>query len=111
MVAPGNTANTVSALPNVQNGNWVAQAALNSSTQPLPFANPAGIHVVLQNQLDAFVQTNDPNNLAFIQKKLTGDAVTLTVVSQVPVPAAIWFFASGFLGLAGVARRRGRTAA
>jgi len=33
-------------------------------------------------------------------------AVDLTVTSVVPVPAAVWLFGSGMLGLIGVARRR-----
>ena len=32
------------------------------------------------------------------------------VVSQIPVPAAVWLFGSGLLGLVGVARRRRRNA-
>jgi hypothetical protein len=32
--------------------------------------------------------------------------MTLTDVSQVPVPAAVWLFGSGLLGLVGVARRK-----
>jgi hypothetical protein len=108
MVAPDNAANTVSALPNVQNVNWIAQAAINSSANPSPFANPAGVNVVLENQLQAFAPTSDATSFAFIQKKVAGDTVTLTVVSQVPIPAAGLLFASGFLGLIGMARRRGR---
>ena len=33
-------------------------------------------------------------------------SLTFTAVSSVPVPAAVWLFASGLVGLAGVARRR-----
>ena len=109
MVAPANTANTVTSPPGAQNVNWIAQAAINSSANPSPFANPAGVNVVLENQLQAFAPTSDPNSFAFIQKKVAGDTVTLTVVSQVPVPAAGLLFASGFLGLIGMARRRGRS--
>lgn len=108
MVAPGNTANTVSALPNALNVNWIARAAINSSANPTPFANPAGVNVVLENQLQAFAPASDPTSFAFIQKKVAGDTVTLSVVSQVPIPAAGLLFASGFLGLIGMARRRGR---
>jgi hypothetical protein len=31
----------------------------------------------------------------------------VTSISAVPVPAAVWLFGSGLLGLIGVARRRG----
>jgi len=34
------------------------------------------------------------------------DFVRLSVVSSVPVPAAVWLFGSGLLGLIGVARRK-----
>ena len=33
-------------------------------------------------------------------------SLTFTAVSSVPVPAAVWLFSSGLIGLAGVARRR-----
>lgn len=106
MVSPANTANTVTAPPNVQNANWAATAALSAAQNPLPFANPDGVNVVLENQLQAFAPASDPNSLAFIQKKVTGNTVTLTV-TQVPVPAAGLLLAGGFLGLLGAARRRG----
>ena len=34
------------------------------------------------------------------------DLVRLSVVSNVPIPAALWLFFSGLICLAGVARRR-----
>ena len=34
------------------------------------------------------------------------DVAEFTRVSAVPVPAAVWLFGSGFLGLVGVARRK-----
>ena len=36
----------------------------------------------------------------------TGNSIHITSVSQVPVPAAVWLFGSGLLGLIGVARRK-----
>ena len=36
----------------------------------------------------------------------TTDIARLTVVSSVPVPAAVWLFGSGLIGLIGVARRK-----
>lgn len=37
---------------------------------------------------------------------LNYDFTSMTIVSAVPVPAAVWLFGSGLLGLAGFARRR-----
>lgn len=36
----------------------------------------------------------------------TGNSIHITSVSPVPVPAAVWLFGSGLLGLIGVARRK-----
>lgn len=53
----------------------------------------------IQNTLQAFAASPD---YAFIQKKLS---ITVTAVSTVPVPGAVWLFGSG-LGLLGWLRRR-----
>ena len=47
--------------------------------------------------------TTDSGELSRVQKKLGGVGLTITAV---PVPAAVWLFGSGLLGLAGFARRR-----
>ena len=36
----------------------------------------------------------------------SGNSLTVTQVSTVPVPAAVWLFGSGLIGLAGLARRK-----
>jgi hypothetical protein len=36
----------------------------------------------------------------------SGNSLTVLSVSEVPVPAAIWLFASGLMGIIGIARRR-----
>lgn len=36
----------------------------------------------------------------------SGNSLTVTSVSEVPVPAAVWLFGSGLIGLAGIARRK-----
>lgn len=38
--------------------------------------------------------------------QVTYDPATVNVVSAVPVPAAVWLFGSGIIGLAGLARRK-----
>jgi hypothetical protein len=40
-----------------------------------------------------------------------GSTITVTSTAVVPVPAAVWLFGSGLLGLVGVARRRSHQAA
>ena len=47
---------------------------------------------------------NGPFSSYSINLDLT--SLTFTAVSSVPVPAAVWLFGSGLVGLAGVARRR-----
>lgn len=59
------------------------------------------LQVSFQNDLSA--TTLNPGEHALIQKKL--GAIGL-IVNPVPVPAAVWLFASGLLGLAITARRR-----
>jgi len=51
----------------------------------------------------AIVPQADPSNFGGVTFVLH---LTGTVASAVPVPAAVWLFGSGLLGLAGVARRR-----
>lgn len=36
----------------------------------------------------------------------SGDSMTVTAINAVPVPAAVWLFVSGLLGLIGIARRK-----
>ena len=106
--SPTNTNNTVSAPPGVRNLNWSAHAGIDAATNPSPFANQAGFNVILENQLQAYAPTSDPLSFAFIQKKVAGDTVTLTVITT-PIPASVLLLLSGLLGLAGVAawNRRG----
>ena len=53
----------------------------------------------------ATVPAGDPSNFGGVKYNyyLTG---TIGAVAAVPVPAAVWLFGSGLVGLAGVARRR-----
>jgi len=59
------------------------------------------VNITLQNNLLA--QSANDGDVAFIQKKFGAVGIT---VNPVPVPAAVWLFGSGLLGLVGVARRR-----
>ena len=36
----------------------------------------------------------------------SGNSMTVTSISAVPVPAAVWLFGSGLLGLLGISRRK-----
>ena len=36
----------------------------------------------------------------------SGNSMTVTAINTVPVPAAIWLFGSGLLGLIGISRRK-----
>ena len=56
------------------------------------------VRLTIQNTLTA--ETLASGEIAFIQKKFS------LAVPQVPVPAAVWLFGSGLLGLIGMARRK-----
>lgn len=67
------------------------------------FMGIATVTAVCQDVLDPFLNTglevctSIPNGLALPE---------VTITNPVPVPAAVWLFGSGLLGLAGVARRK-----
>ena len=63
------------------------------------------IGLQLQNNLSAY--TFADGETAWIEKKITGGSIDLSIATTViPVPAAAWLFGSGLLGLVGVARRK-----
>ncbi len=76
----------------------------------LDLANTAGwgsdTKVILQLQNNLLATTESLNETAFIQKKKGGIGIT---VNPVPVPAAVWLFGSGLIGLVGLARRKARS--
>lgn len=83
--------------------NWTAQGGFDLST-PL-WDNRDHVGLTLQNTLNAISLANGES--AMIQKKAVGSEITVSVfTTPIPVPAAVWLFASGLLGLAGLARRR-----
>ena len=62
------------------------------------WGSDTSVRLTVQNNLTA--DTTAQGELAFIQKKFSID------IPGVPVPAAVWLFGSGLIGLVGVARRR-----
>ena len=83
--------------------NWSGQAnidILNSFESVVKHAR-----VTMQNNMAAF--TGETNSWAWIEKKFVDQDFGVVIdVSEIPVPAAIWLFGSGLLGLIGLARRR-----
>ncbi len=75
----------------------------------LDLANTVGwgsdTKVILQLQNNLLAKTATAGDVAFIQKKKGGIGIT---VNPVPVPAAVWLFGSGLIGLVGLARRKAR---
>jgi hypothetical protein len=66
----------------------------------LPINGMTSLHI--NTSTDEFSQgTNSPTNFA-------GDVGSVMAPAVIPVPAAVWLFASGLIGLVGFARRRGR---
>jgi len=59
--------------------------------------------VIIQLQNDLSATSNLQGEGAFIQKKYGDIGV---IVNPVPVPAAVWLFGSGLIGLIGMARRK-----
>lgn len=82
---------------------WSLAAAINPLQDAgdiwgTPWLESSSFALNIQNTLQAYTDENGES--AWIQKK-----ITLTV-SEVPVPAAVWFFGSGILALAGWSRRK-----
>lgn len=65
----------------------------------LSWGSDTQVKLTVQNNLTA--ETLASGEIAFIQKKFS-----ITTIPEVPVPAAVWLFGSGLLGLVGVARRK-----
>jgi len=72
---------------------WNMGGSLN-----LSWGSDTDVRLTVQNNLTA--ETLASGEIAFIQKKFS------ITIPGVPVPAAVWLFASGLLGLIGVARRK-----
>ena len=81
--------------------DWSAAGSFDLTTAAWDGKDHVGL--TLQNTLTAI--STVVGESAFIQKKAIGAGIEVTT-SPVPVPAAVWLFGSGLLGLVGVARRR-----
>lgn len=85
------------------NHNWTGSGGFDLTTVLWDDRDHVGL--TLQNTLTAL--STLLGDQAMIQKKAIGSEITVSVdTTLVPVPAAVWLFGSGLLGLAGMARRK-----
>jgi len=80
---------------------WQASTGFDLSSSM--WSNVSSIELSLDSMLSASTSTNGEE--AFTASKFVGGGMVTIETSVVPVPAAVWLFGSGLLGLAGVARR------
>ena len=97
---------TVNTFPDGTLHNWDASASVSLAGNEWDGINTVVMKV--ENILTAYTDPNDSGPLkAFLQKKELGVAIdVITTPSEIPLPAAVWLFGTGLLGLAGIARRR-----
>jgi hypothetical protein len=82
--------------------NWDASADV--SLAGAEWDGVTRVVMKIENILNAYTDSNDTGPLqAFIEKKEVGLSVGTSVI---PIPAAVWLFGSGLLGLVGIARRK-----
>ena len=79
---------------------WASGVVIDLSTVPGWGSDTRRVEAMIQNNLAAVATGSDT---AWIQKKAGAVGLEVTLV---PVPAAVWLFGSGLVGLAAVARRR-----
>jgi hypothetical protein len=79
---------------------WSLGGSLNLA-DTAGWGSDTGVVMTLQNNILAY--TENTGETAFIQKKQGGIGI---VVNPIPVPAAVWLFGSGLIGLISVARRK-----
>jgi len=82
---------------------WDASFGYDMSTAM--WDNTSRIQLTLNNTL--FATSPDANSTAVINQTLAGSSMGMSI-NTIPVPAALWLFGSGLIGLAGIARRRDR---
>jgi len=84
--------------------NWDAAASVSLAGNE--WNGVTQVVMKIENILSAYTDPTDTGPLqAFIEKKEVGIEVDI-VTTVIPVPAAVWLFGSGLLGLVGIARRR-----
>lgn len=94
---------TLSSGLNIKDGNlnsWSASGSFDMTTATWDGINHVGLS--LTNLLTA---TSVDGGIAYIDKNSVG-GVGFTFSTAVPVPAAVWLFGSGLIGLFGFARRK-----
>lgn len=85
------------------NHNWSGSGVFDLTTPLWDGRDHVGL--TLQNTLKATSTISGDG--ALIQKKAIGSEITVSVdTSVIPVPAALWLFGSGLIGLVAVARRK-----
>jgi len=83
-------------------GGWTLDlSTLSIVDQTVGVLNLSGTGVLSGNGFDA---TNV--DWSFSSQSETSYSMTVTSVGVVPLPAAVWLFGSGLLGLVGIARRK-----
>lgn len=82
--------------------NWSGATSFDLSGSTWDGINHLGLS--LQNNL--YATTDSSGDIAWIEKKIAAGGIDLSVITVVPVPAAVWLFSSGLLGLIGIARRK-----
>jgi len=84
--------------------NWDAAASV--SLAGAEWNGVTQVVMKVENILSAYTLAGDTGALqAFIEKKEVGVEIDITT-TVIPVPAAVWLFGSGLLGLIGIARRK-----
>ena len=94
--------------PNSGDAYFGANTWLSNYGGGLPFNNTAGVDTAL-----GFCQLGTSDGSDAVATPFDGSwtlssngTLTYSAVSQVPVPAAVWLFGSGLVGMIGVARRK-----
>lgn len=91
-----------------QLGDWLASNANGNLTLT---SAPDFVMAVFDSNLGTWVGDSNPvffgdGNAAQLTFSTSGGVYVVDVVSAIPIPAAIWLFGTGLVGLVAVARRR-----